>query len=114
MNLEEDYFNDLLLLLILLNRLHNINYDNDESRFLPIEPSNNEQNSFIKVIDVILIGLEFLIPLMNQEMLKFQTLSIEYFKLTSNLAFNNTDKIFSRSIDLFNTLISSLQYGLTS
>ena len=81
---------------------------------MPIEPKTNELNSSIKVIDVILIGLEFLIPLMNQEMLKFQTLSIEYFKLTSNLAFNNTDKIFSRPVDLFKTLIGSLQYGLTS
>ncbi|RNA22307.1 exportin-4, partial [Brachionus plicatilis] len=113
-NIEEDYFNDLLLFLTLLNRLHNINYDNDENRFLPIEPSTNEQNSVIKVIDVILIGLEFLIPLMSKEILKFQTLAIEYFRLTSNISFNNSDKIFSRPIQLYNSLISSIQFGLTS
>ncbi|CAF0887255.1 unnamed protein product [Brachionus calyciflorus] len=116
-NIEEDYFNDLLLFLTLLNTLHNINYDNeDENRIL--NQSTNQNDSLnvnqIKIIDVILTGLEFLIPLMNQEILKFQTLSIEYFKLISNIVFNNSNKIFNRSFDLFNTLINSIKYGINS
>ena len=37
---EEDYFSDLLLLMTLLNTLHNIDNDNEDSRFL-----NNATNA---------------------------------------------------------------------
>lgn len=60
------------------------------------------------------MGLEFLIPLMNQEMLKFQALSIEYFKLISHVAYSNSEKLFSKSIQLFSTLVSSIEYGINS
>ena len=91
----------------------------------------------IESIDIILTGLEFLIPLMNQEMLKvietfnpeysplinplincrvcqFQPLCIEYFKLISGTAYANSGKLFTRSIDLFSALIGSIEYGLVS
>lgn len=53
----------------LLNTLHNIDYDSEDNRFLTNQPSVNQQDQLTS-IDIILMGLDFLIPLMNQEMLK--------------------------------------------
>ncbi len=51
----------------LLNTLHNIDDD--------LQNSNQSQsNNIISAIDIILIGLEFLIPLMNKEILKVSIL----------------------------------------
>ena len=115
--------------------------------------SAGDENNKISVIDIILIGLEFLIPLMNHEILKviskasslllnlfislivnlinyfelnfssfllslffnqFQPLCIEYYKLISNTAYSNSEKLFTRTFELFSILINSIQYGLTS
>ena len=45
---------------------------------------------------------------------QFQPLCIEYFKLISSTAYSNSEKLFTRSIDLFSALISSIEYGLVS
>jgi hypothetical protein len=43
-NIEEDYFNDLLLFMTLLNTLHNIDNENEDTRFLNSQSSSNKSN----------------------------------------------------------------------
>jgi hypothetical protein len=115
-NTEEDYYNDLLLFITLLNSLNNIDNDqNEDSKFLNNHSILNktiQNNDQLNSTDIILMGLEFLIPLMNREMLKFQSLCIEYFKLICTTSYMNASKLFSKSIDLFSSLINSIEFGI--
>jgi len=55
----------------LLNTLHNVDNDaENDSNFLNNESTKQISNRQLKSVDIILVGLEFLIPLMNSEMLK--------------------------------------------
>jgi hypothetical protein len=107
-NIEEDYFNDLLLFIKLLNTLNKI--DTDQQQF----ESERSKQKQLDSIDIIITGLEFIIPLMNQELLKFQPLCVQYYKLISETAFKNGERLFSRSFQLFSTLISSIEYGVNA
>lgn len=111
-NIEEDYFNDLLLFMTLLNTLSS--KELIQELFEGTVTRSSVDANTISTVDVVLKGLEFLIPLMNQEMLKFQALCSEYFKLISYITDSNPDKIFSTSIELYTTLINSIDYGLNS
>lgn len=113
-NIEEDYYNDLLLFITLLNTLNNIDNDTDNSNFLNNNQlvTKSQNGDQLNSADIILMGLEFLIPLMNREMLKFQALCIEYYKLICQTAYSNAAKLFSKSYDLFSTLVNSIEFGI--
>jgi hypothetical protein len=76
-NIEEDYFNDLLLFMTLLNTLQNkdvINELFEDNATIKSKSDNGlktpDKSPEVSSISVVLYGLEFLIPLMNEEMLK--------------------------------------------
>lgn len=46
-NIEEDYFNDLLLFMTLLNTLHNIDNDSEDNRFLNSQSSATKQDGML-------------------------------------------------------------------
>ena len=54
-NVEEDYYNDLLLFMTLLNTLHNTDNLNEDTRFLSNQNSNTSKlkikKNFIKLIE---------------------------------------------------------------
>ena len=100
--------------------------------------TNENDNNKLSSVDVVLCGLKFIIPLMNQEMLKvrlkfeflvvsfiskfyfkiswlkFQALCHEYFKLISSIADSYPNKLFSTSIELYSALVNSIEYGINS
>ena len=72
---EEDYYNDICLFITLLNKLLNKDFDYNSVVQFAIEntfntASSSNRNTVASAADIIILGLEFLIPLMNQDMLK--------------------------------------------
>ncbi len=51
---------------------------------------------------------------MNQDLLKSPALCLQYFKLLSHTAYSNTAKLFACSQDLFNSLTTSIHFGIDS
>lgn len=86
-NIEEDYYNDLLLFMTLLNTLQNKDliqelFDNNQTNSNHKDTNTNNSIEVIHItsVDVVLRGLEFLIPLMNQEMLKVRKVCFFFVK----------------------------------
>lgn len=68
---EEDAFQDILLLMQLLNNLLN------KDLFILIKSNNREQPSTTTPADIFLRGLDMLMPLMTIDLLKFPSLCYE-------------------------------------
>ncbi|XP_019623255.1 PREDICTED: exportin-4-like [Branchiostoma belcheri] len=106
---EEDDFNDLMLLLEMLTQLINKDFvdfgstDNGGAGEPTVAPS-----------DVVFCGLDFVVPLMNAELLKFPSLCLQYFKLVSFLCEVYPDRIPQLPQQLFSNIMASLQLGLSS
>ncbi|CDS07016.1 hypothetical protein LRAMOSA09539 [Lichtheimia ramosa] len=64
------------------------------------------------VADVVLFGVNVIIPMIDLEMLKIPNLCQQYVKLISNLIEFFPDKLIGLPTDLFNNLIASLGFGV--
>lgn len=105
---EEEQFRDILLLMELLtNLLHK-----DFIDLAPIEPTVNDDG--VTAADVCLFGLNIIMPLMSQELLKFPSLCLQYFKTVTLVCELYPDKICCLNADLQKNLVASLELGLTS
>ena len=65
------------------------------------------------VADVCLHGLNLVMPLMSAELLKFPSLSLQYFKTITLVCELYPDKICNLNLDLQKNLFASLELGLT-
>lgn len=65
------------------------------------------------VADVVLFGVNVIIPMIDLEMLKIPNLCQQYVKLISNLIEFFPDKLIGLPTDLFNNLIASLGFGVS-
>ncbi|KAI9318087.1 armadillo-type protein [Dichotomocladium elegans] len=72
----------------------------------PVPPGNAD------VADVVLFGVNVIIPMIDLEMLKIPSLCQQYIKLISNLIEFFPDKLVGLPTDLFNNLMASLEFGV--
>ncbi|XP_022081901.1 exportin-4-like isoform X2 [Acanthaster planci] len=102
---EEEQYRDLSLMMELLSSL----FSRDMFVFLDDEDVNNA----IESSDIVLHGLNIVVPLMNANLLKFPILCSEYFKLITFICELFPDKICLLAESLFNNFMASLEVGLT-
>lgn len=104
---EEDQFKDILLLMELLTSI--LSKD-----FIDLAPPDaNATDNGVAVADVCLHGLNLVMPLMSAELLKFPSLSLQYFKTITLVCELYPEKICNLNHDLRKNLFASLELGLT-
>eukprot|EP01135_Chromosphaera_perkinsii_P002003 Nk52_evm50s215 gene=Nk52_evmTU50s215 len=109
-NSEEEQYYDLLLFLKILTYLisqDNLDFSSPEVRTLPNE-------SGPQVADVVIYGINIVIPFMNKEMLCFPKLGAQYFKLINILCELYPQTVSSTSESLIRSIMGSLTIGLQS
>ena len=104
---EEEQFRDILLLMELLTSI--LSKD-----FIDLAPPDaNASEEGVTASDVCLHGLNLIMPLMSAELLKFPSLSLQYFKTITLVCELYPDKICNLNPDMLKNLMASLQLGLT-
>ena len=81
--------------------------------FLTAPPDANAAENGVAVADVCLHGLNLIMPLMSAELLKFPSLSLQYFKTVTLVCELYPDKICYLNTELQKNLFASLELGLT-
>ncbi|XP_050392474.1 exportin-4 [Patella vulgata] len=71
-------------------------------------------NGQVEGADVVMYGLNMLVPLMSAELLKFPSLCSQYFKLLTFLTDIHPEKFTSLPENLFKALVTSVEHGLTA
>ncbi|GIX93060.1 exportin-4 [Caerostris extrusa] len=107
-NAEEEQYQDILLLMQLLTDL----LFKDFIDFPVTGPE--EPDSPISAADVSLFGLGIIMPLMSADLLNFPGLCSQYFKLVVSVCEVQPAKICQIPNDLLKSLLSSIEFGLTS
>ena len=101
----EDFSEYILQIVWSMNLLYDLLEDRTENA-APTPPGSAD------VADVVLFGVNVIIPMIDMEMLKIPNLCQQYVKLISNLIEFFPDKLIGLPADLFNNLIASLGFGV--
>ncbi|XP_044524907.1 exportin-4 [Gracilinanus agilis] len=112
---EEEQYQDLLLIMELLTNLLSkefIDFSDTDDVFRH-EPGQAANRS-VSAADVVLYGVNLILPLMSQDLLKFPTLCNQYYKLITFICEIFPEKIPQLPEDLFKSLMYSLELGMTS
>ncbi|KAF7251050.1 Exportin-4 [Varanus komodoensis] len=113
---EEDQYQDLLLIMELLTNLLSkefIDFSDTDEVFRGHEPGQATNRS-VSAADVVLYGVNLILPLMSQDLLKFPSLCNQYYKLITFICEIFPEKIPQLPDDLFKSLMYSLELGMTS
>ncbi|KAI4565458.1 hypothetical protein MJT46_019746 [Ovis ammon polii x Ovis aries] len=114
---EEEQYQDLLLIMELLTNLLSKEFidfsDTGNVLFRGQEPGPAASRS-VSAADVVLYGVNLILPLMSQDLLKFPTLCNQYYKLITFICEIFPEKIPQLPEDLFKSLMYSLELGMTS
>ncbi|KFO22213.1 Exportin-4 [Fukomys damarensis] len=113
---EEEQYQDLLLIMELLTNLLSkefIDFSDTDEVFRGHEPGQASNRS-VSAADVVLYGVNLILPLMSQDLLKFPTLCNQYYKLITFICEIFPEKIPQLPEDLFKSLMYSLELGMTS
>ncbi|XP_059985439.1 exportin-4 isoform X7 [Lagenorhynchus albirostris] len=113
---EEEQYQDLLLIMELLTNLLSkefIDFSDTDEVFRGQEPGPAANRS-VSAADVVLYGVNLILPLMSQDLLKFPTLCNQYYKLITFICEIFPEKIPQLPEDLFKSLMYSLELGMTS
>ncbi|XP_047612220.1 exportin-4 isoform X3 [Phacochoerus africanus] len=113
---EEEQYQDLLLIMELLTNLLSkefIDFSDADEVFRGQEPGQAAGRS-VSAADVVLYGVNLILPLMSQDLLKFPTLCNQYYKLITFICEIFPEKIPQLPEDLFKSLMYSLELGMTS
>ncbi|XP_041114751.1 exportin-4-like [Polyodon spathula] len=113
---EEDQYQDLLLIMELLTNLLSrefIDFSDTDEVFRGQEPGQAADRS-VSAADVVLYGVNIVLPLMSQDLLKFPSLCNQYYKLITFICEIFPEKIPQLPEDLFKSLMFSLELGMTS
>ncbi|XP_053312418.1 exportin-4 [Spea bombifrons] len=113
---EEDQYQDLLLIMELLTNLLSkefIDFSDTDEVFRPHE-QGQATNRPVSAADVVLYGVNIVLPLMSQDLLKFPSLCNQYYKLITFICEIFPEKIPQLPEDLFKSLMYSLELGMTS
>ncbi|XP_062390463.1 exportin-4 isoform X2 [Sardina pilchardus] len=113
---EEDQYQDLLLIMELLTNLLSkefIDFSDTDEVFRGQEQSSGAGRS-VSAADVVLFGVNIVLPLMSQDLLKFPSLCNQYYKLITFICEIFPEKIPQLPEELFKSLMISLELGMTS
>ncbi|XP_048388180.1 exportin-4 isoform X3 [Stegostoma tigrinum] len=113
---EEEQFQDLLLIMELLTNLLSkefIDFSDTDEVFRGQEPGQPGNRS-VSAADVVLYGVNIVLPLMSQDLLKFPSLCNQYYKLITFICEIFPEKIPQLPEELFKSLMYSLELGMTS
>ncbi|XP_002740804.1 exportin-4-like [Saccoglossus kowalevskii] len=111
---EEDHYQDISLMMELLTHLLSKDFV-DFGITEDIASGEGDQISAnVSAADIVLYGLNIIVPLMNAELLKFPTLCSQYYKLISFICEIYPEKICQLPEQLFKSLLGSIELGLTS
>ncbi|XP_066917411.1 exportin-4-like isoform X2 [Clytia hemisphaerica] len=102
---DEEQYNDLLLLIQLLS--HILSKD-----FLDLGDTKENEDS-VSPVDIVLYGLQIVIPLITQELLKYPKLSSEYFKLVTFVCEVYPEKLKVLPEELFKSFMASIQMAIS-
>ncbi|KAK3098488.1 hypothetical protein FSP39_019964 [Pinctada imbricata] len=107
---EEERYNDILLVMELLTNLLSKDFIDFSD---PAEEGEPQSGSQISAADVVLYGLNTIIPVMDADLLKFPTLCSQYYKLIAFLAEVHPEKFVCLDHELFKSLMASVELGLS-
>ncbi|KAG7467247.1 hypothetical protein MATL_G00151340 [Megalops atlanticus] len=113
---EEDQYQDLLLIMELLTNLLSkefIDFSDTDEVFRGQEQGQGASRS-VSAADVVLYGVNIVLPLMSQDLLKFPSLCNQYYKLITFICEIFPEKIPQLPEELFKSLMFSLELGMTS
>ncbi|XP_058247796.1 exportin-4 [Hemibagrus wyckioides] len=113
---EEDQYQDLLLIMELLTNLLSkefIDFSDTDEVFRGQEQSSGGGRT-VSAADVVLFGVNIVLPLMSQDLLKFPSLCNQYYKLITFICEIFPEKIPQLPEELFKSLMFSLELGMTS
>ncbi|KAJ8409910.1 hypothetical protein AAFF_G00209510 [Aldrovandia affinis] len=113
---EEDQYQDLLLIMELLTNLLSkefIDFSDTDEVFRGQEQGQAAGRS-VSAADVVLYGVNIVLPLMSQDLLKFPSLCNQYYKLITFICEIFPEKIPQLPEELFKSLMFSLELGMTS
>ncbi|XP_005108222.1 exportin-4 [Aplysia californica] len=105
---QETKFKDIILIMEMLANL----MTKDILDFSKVEGQVNGDHA-VDGADVVIYGLELIVPLMSAEMLKFPVLCSSYFRLISFLADIHSDKFCQLPQQLFNSIMASIELGFS-
>ncbi|XP_012735526.1 exportin-4 [Fundulus heteroclitus] len=114
---EEDQYQDLLLIMELLTNLLSkefIDFSDNDEVFRSQEQGTPASSRTVSAADVVLYGVNIVLPLMSQDLLKFPSLCNQYYKLITFICEIFPEKIPQLPEDLFKSLMFSLELGMTS
>jgi len=104
---EDESYQEILLLIRLLTHILSKDYVD----FSDLD-AENKGVVMLNAVDAVFHGLYIIIPLMTAELLKFPTLSLEYFKLVTFVCECYPERIEKLPESLFDTLMRSLEMAL--
>uniref|UniRef100_A0A8C2ZUG6 Exportin-4 n=1 Tax=Cyclopterus lumpus TaxID=8103 RepID=A0A8C2ZUG6_CYCLU len=114
---EEDQYQDLLLIMELLTNLLSkefIDFSDTDEVFRNQDQGTPASGRTVSAADVVLYGINIVLPLMSQDLLKFPSLCNQYYKLITFICEIFPEKIPQLPEDLFKSLMFSLELGMTS
>uniref|UniRef100_A0A671UI68 Exportin-4 n=1 Tax=Sparus aurata TaxID=8175 RepID=A0A671UI68_SPAAU len=114
---EEDQYQDLLLIMELLTNLLSkefIDFSDTDDVFRNQDQGTPASSRTVSAADVVLYGVNIVLPLMSQDLLKFPSLCNQYYKLITFICEIFPEKIPQLPEDLFKSLMFSLELGMTS
>lgn len=112
---EEDQYQDLLLIMELLTNLLSkefIDFSDTDEVFRSQDQASAPRS--VSAADVVLYGVNIVLPLMSQDLLKFPSLCNQYYKLITFICEIFPEKIPQLPEELFKSLMFSLELGMTS
>ncbi|XP_077977331.1 exportin-4-like [Glandiceps talaboti] len=111
---EEDQYQDILLMMELLTNLLSKDFIDFGITDDIIAGDTNQLPSNVTAADIVLYGLNIIVPLMTAELLKFPSLCNHFYKVTSFICEIYPEKICQLPEELFKSLLASIELGLTS
>ncbi|XP_063743859.1 exportin-4 [Eleginops maclovinus] len=114
---EEDQYQDLLLIMELLTNLLSkefIDFSDTDEVFRNQDQGTPASSRPVSAADVVLYGVNIVLPLMSQDLLKFPSLCNQYYKLITFICEIFPEKIPQLPEELFKSLMFSLELGMTS
>lgn len=103
---EESSFQDLTLALDLLTYI--LSKD-----CLDLSPTNLNEEATITAADICLFGLNFIMPMMTTDLLKYPSLCAQYYRLIVLINDIFPEKVCNLPEELLTKLLISVEYGLT-
>ncbi|XP_062861651.1 exportin-4 [Trichomycterus rosablanca] len=114
---EEDQYQDLLLIMELLTNLLSkefIDFSDTADEVFRGQEQSSGAGRTVSAADVVLFGVNIVLPLMSQDLLKFPSLCNQYYKLITFICEIFPEKIPQLPEELFKSLMFSLELGMTS